>query len=251
MKPKYNEKKSIFYDNLRKKEWKSNTDFSPSSQTRYEIILDLLNKYAINQNLKILDCGCGVGNLLIKLKKNGYNNLFGSDFSKESVKLSKKNLNRNIFKGDLTKISDFEKNTFDIIICSEVLEHIEDDLLAINNLYKLLNKNGLLIITVPFNSKYWSQHDKFAGHIRRYNNTELENKLFKNKFKIIKCFGWGSFIYSFYHKILIKKKPSKIMNDNYLIVKKLISKLLIIIFQLEKKFKSKKKARRLFVVARK
>lgn len=56
-----------------------------------------------------------------------------------------------MFKMDLTNLT-FENNYFDIIICSHVLEHIIDDKLAMQELFRVLKKNGWGLILVPINS---------------------------------------------------------------------------------------------------
>ncbi len=243
-------KNSSYYDRLRKKEWKYTANFGPSTRIRYKIILNLLGKYS-KKNFRILDCGCGSGNLLRLLDKKRYKNLTGSDFSNESVILSKKISGKNIFKADLTKIKDFKNKKFDVVICSEILEHIEKDTLAIKNIRLILNDEGIVIFSVPFNVIYWSQHDDFSGHVRRYNGMELEKKLEKQNFDILESWGWGSLFYPIYHRLLTRNKPTSLMNNKNNIFKKSISKILYFTFSIEKISKSKKRARRLFVVARK
>lgn len=74
---------------------------------------------------------------------------------------------------DITQI-DFKSNFFDIIICNHVLEHIDDDKTAISEMYRVLNKGGKAIITVPINEKI---------------NKTYENKLVKTASERIKHFG--------------------------------------------------------------
>ena len=64
------ETSSVFYDNLRKNEWKSTADYGPTTRARYDIIEKLVKQNS-NQNPTILDVGCGTGNLLLKLKNAG------------------------------------------------------------------------------------------------------------------------------------------------------------------------------------
>lgn len=241
---------SKYYDKLRENEWKNTADFGPSARSRYDIIMNIAKNY-LNSNSLILDVGCGSGNLLLKLKREGYLHLFGSDFSIESIKLTEKKFGKNVFQADLTKIEDYKNNKYDGIICSEVLEHIENDNLAIQNIKLLLNKNGIVIISVPYGMQYWSQHDNFSGHLRRYENRDLENILINNGFTILESFGWGNLIYSIYHQILRKKNPTSVMSQKNQVLKIVISKIIYLIFTIEKFSKSKIRAKRIFVVAKK
>lgn len=244
-------KNNRYYDKLWIKEWGNVADYNFSSKTRFRIIMRLLKEYKIPRHAKILDCGCGTGNLLLKLKNKNYTNLNGSDFSESAISISKnKNFNR-VFKADLTKLNSFNKRKFDVIICSEVLEHIKNDKLAIKNLFLMLNKEGILIISVPYQGIYWSQHDNFSGHIRRYEKNELENKLKEKGFNILESFGWGGLMYPIYHRILTKKSPSSVMGKKNKFIKKILSRILYFIFFIEDLSKVKKRARRIFIVTQK
>lgn len=68
--------------------------------------------------------------------------------------------------------------TFDTVFALNVVEHIEDDTLAIKNCMKLLKKGGKLIILVPAYQALYNQFDKELYHYRRYTKTTL-NQLFK------------------------------------------------------------------------
>lgn len=82
--------------------------------------------------------------------------------------------------GQFTKnnqVLDIEKETlpkkYDQIICSEVLEHLEDDKIALQNMRKMLKKGGEMIITVPIHKNKWDTDDEIVGHKRRYELGQL------------------------------------------------------------------------------
>jgi predicted TPR repeat methyltransferase len=130
-----------------------------------------LQKYLIkalpkDRKTKILDIGCGLGQTLSNLKKNGYINIKGVDISVDAIEQCRK-------KGlDVTLITDIisfcrkSRDKYDFIIMSHVLEHIEkqniiDTLKAIN--LKILTKEGLICIMVPNAQSntncYWAYED--------------------------------------------------------------------------------------------
>src|SRR6185295_819539 len=75
--------------------------------------------------------------------------------------------------------------TFETVFALNVVEHIENDMLAIRNCHKLLKKGGKLIILVPAFQSLYNGFDKELYHYRRYTKHTL-NKLFKeNSFHLV------------------------------------------------------------------
>ena len=68
-------------------------------------------------------------------------------------------------------------NRVKTIICSEVLEHVPDDQLALSELARVLAPGGRLIITAPLHRYYWSRDDDAVGHCRRYSPDEMRRKI--------------------------------------------------------------------------
>lgn len=94
---------------------------------------------------KILDIGCGRGDLLLKLKElRKAQNIFGIDIEKFDTKLDK------FIAGDIDKIElPFSYNYFDVIICADVLEHLVDPWETLNKIYKYVKPDGIVIISIP------------------------------------------------------------------------------------------------------
>ena len=109
------------------------------------------------------------------------------DFDKNKINHAKKYLkNTDFIYGDLMNLKDQKINhKFDAIIMLEVLEHIEDDEMAVQIIHSLLNKRGKLIISVP-NKNIWHIFNpvKYTQHKRHYSMNEITNLLVKNGFTI-------------------------------------------------------------------
>jgi len=123
----------------------------------YKRVYTFLSSNTDLNGKKILDFGCGNGELLQIFVNNGVrsSNLYGVDVSPELIKLSKKKLKLKakvkIYQGE--KIN-FKDNFFDIILMTEVFEHLKDPKKTITELKRILKKGGILLITVPNGSAY-------------------------------------------------------------------------------------------------
>ena len=72
---------------------------------------------------------------------------------------------------DLNRIDDYEKigyEKFDSILSLNVLEHVENDVFALQQLYRMLKDGGTMVLLVPCHKFLFNVLDKKAGHFRRY-----------------------------------------------------------------------------------
>ena len=168
---------------------------------------------------EILEIGSGIGNISKLVIQEGHF-ITLSDYNEEYCESLKKNFSQNknvreIISIDLLHI-DFEnkyaayKKKFDSIFLLNVLEHIEDDVMAIKNCSFLLNEEGHLILLAPAYSWLYSSFDKQLGHFRRYSLSSLKELLRKEKFSILSgsyfnltgMAGWFLFGKILKHKML-------------------------------------------------
>ncbi len=155
------------------------------------LALDGFNK----ENRKVLDVGCGVGTLAFYLaNKNCV--VEGYDVSSRAIKICNqykkvsKIKNISFHRGDVERIEG--KKKYNLVICTEVIEHITDDLKFIRSLNQLLLKSGYLVLSTPslnaplFRLGLLEHFDKEVGHLRRYSSTKLVKLLNRGGFKVIK-----------------------------------------------------------------
>lgn len=116
-------------------------------------LTDNLHKYNF-KNSNILDVGCGNGNLLLAFQELGAKQLYGIDYSD----LSQKKINHTIHytKVDLNTQSPLHKvyknKQFDIIACTETLEHLFDPENVLNYIIQQTKTGGYILITVPLDT---------------------------------------------------------------------------------------------------
>lgn len=145
-----------------------------------------LQKFEQNLKGNILEVGCGIGNFTNTLARFG--RIWAFDINNEHVKQTEKLVDGEIRVGfgDIENGKYFFKDQkFDTIVCLNVLEHIKDDSAALNNLFKLLKKEGRLILLVPSHQFLFGEIDKSIGHFRRYAKSQIVSKLEQTGFKIV------------------------------------------------------------------
>ena len=86
------------------------------------------------------------------------------------------------------------ESEFDVVGAFDVLEHIEDDETALNNVFRALNPGGGLIISVPQHAWLWSAVDEYACHFRRYQTRRLHAMVRSLGFDVIRSTSFVSFL---------------------------------------------------------
>jgi SAM-dependent methyltransferase len=139
-------------------------------------------------NSTVLEIGSGIGNISSFIKNKDSITL--TDIEPVFLTLLKKKFN---IKNYTVRYFDITKdpnktniNKYNTVFGINVLEHIEDDVAALTNLKKLINKSGNLVLLVPAKKKAYNKLDKNLGHFRRYEKNELILKLNKAGYTIIK-----------------------------------------------------------------
>ncbi len=245
------EKDAEFYDQQYKSGHSKLFEWGPGHRSRLRISLGLMKKY--NFSAPYLDVGCGSGQMLKRVKKEfGWKEITGADFSTEALSTVESSGFQTLGI-DLTRSENIERK-FKSLTCLQVLEHIENDTGAINNLFTLLVPGGQALITVPYSKKYWSPMDARAGHQRRYSGKNLSQKLTQAGFEIQKRVIWGAVIYNIYYRLL-RFTPSNFKNFNASgpppVWKRLVSFMLYLFFYLDDLFTFLNQGPRLFIIARK
>lgn len=132
-------------------------------------------------NLNILDAGCGTGRLFGILSP--YGEIYGVEPHQGAGQLCREKGYKKVLNDSVEKI-DFPDNTFDVIVCVDVLEHVKQDQKALKECHRLLKKSGFFLITVPAGQMFFSKNEKQYGHYRRYDKTPFQAKMCCAGFRI-------------------------------------------------------------------
>ena len=144
----------------------------------------LLDNYLPKKKgLKILDAGCGPGAMLPHLAK--YGDVIGVDISEDALKYAKKR--GKVKKGDITNI-DFKDETFDLVVCMDVLYHmwVKDETSALKEFNRVLKKDGILLLREPAYDWMRGNEDKGSLTARRFSQRVLKQKLENSSFQVKK-----------------------------------------------------------------
>lgn len=178
--------------------------------SRRDIIIKLIKCQDLDNNYRVLDIGCSTGILVKEILNLSGANVFGIDNSETAIKQCKKNGLENIHMMSGCNTT-FDDNTFDLVIASDCLEHIEDDRKALKEWKRILKPNGKLIIFVPAWKTLWSSLDKMSHHYRRYSYSDLKMKLMGADFYIHRLSFWNVILFV---PILIYRKIENLNGIN-------------------------------------
>lgn len=129
------------------------------------------------ENIKILNIGCSTGRSSEYLSQFG--NVSSIEYDKFCCEFATEKTGLEIIHGSITELP-FEDNIFDLVCAFDVIEHVENDILAVSEMKRVARKNGLLFVTVPAFMSLWSHHDVINHHYRRYKSKEIKSLFSKN-----------------------------------------------------------------------
>jgi SAM-dependent methyltransferase len=179
--------------------------------SRRELIIWAVGKY-FSSAKNAIDIGCGTGFNLLGIKQSyPALGLHGCDASQHSLQIARSSdAEIEFFESSIYELNSKEK--FDLVMALDVLEHLDEDVLALKNIYNLLADNGGAIITVPQHPFLWSPADEYAHHVRRYTAKELISKATEAGFKVDRK---TSFVTSLFPLMVASRLFDRIMKRPY------------------------------------
>ena len=131
------------------KKHKDPLSFLANSEEAYWSIRRALEQMSSGKrDLKILEVGCGLGYLTYALRSENYD-VLGLDISAEAIDNAKRNFGNYFICEDLFRYVETNSKSFDVILLTEVIEHVEQPIEFIETILKLLNADGKVILTTP------------------------------------------------------------------------------------------------------
>lgn len=147
-------------------------DYRPAMR----LIKRVLNEN-VSKNSSICDIGCGNGELITEISRDGYKT-YGADISEKRVQnLINKGINAVCAKGEKLP---YECNSMDVVCSLECLEHVFNPIEVLNEIKRILRPNGLLFLTVPY-----QLYCESSMHLRQWDERKIYS-LLKDDFYIEK-----------------------------------------------------------------
>jgi SAM-dependent methyltransferase len=133
--------------------------------SRRELVLDLVRGLGTPADAQLLDVGCGTGATATALRAFG--RVQGVDSSPLALECCTRRGLNEIQLGRAEELPQTSES-IDVIVATDILEHLDDDLAALAEFRRVLKPGGHAVITVPAYQALWSEHDEALMHRRRY-----------------------------------------------------------------------------------
>lgn len=211
-----------YYDKLWAEDDRTPEEMAPPGSfgdARIQFIIGCLQRVKSNSVPDILDLGCGSG--WIETFISDYGNITAIDFSPQTIQLAQKKYGDHakflVAQPDAPFLGLPETQKFDIVLSSEVIEHVYDQASFVRQIASFLKPNGYCILTTP-NGAVWEAY-KNDDRYRRWHQpienwltaSECANLFRQAGFRVLSHKGWVSqmYIYNFFSQIFMRPKVQK------------------------------------------
>jgi SAM-dependent methyltransferase len=166
-------------------------DLHPGNRLRYDLVLKFIKQF-VREGSEVHDIGCGSGELLSRIRSARPDlRLSGSDISPTAVNLAR-------MKGLDCFVADFSQGDvdsrliqrFDVVILSEVIEHVQADLELLKTTATVLKRDGLLYLSTQAGRRY-KMDQQVLGHLRHYTKSQLKLLFHNSGFKPLQISASG------------------------------------------------------------
>lgn len=165
--------------------------YNPGARHRRRLVLDALSKVHF---ASLLDVGCGSGELLSTIARRhpAVATLAGVDLAPSQVAKNKARFPTMDFHALNVQVAALDQ-TFDCVVCSEVIEHLDDQGAAMDHLAAMVAKGGTLVVTCPTGEMYATE--RHFGHVRHPTVADLAGHAARSGLLVASVANWGWPIY--------------------------------------------------------
>jgi SAM-dependent methyltransferase len=174
---------------------------------------DILPKATSSSKMAILNAGVATGATTTMLEQ--YGEVTSLEYDEDCCQFLEEHLNMKVTNASLTALP-FADNSFDAVCAFDVIEHIKEHDLAVQEIKRVLRPNGRLFLTVPAFNFLWGEHDEINHHERRYTRKMLVDVVADTGIKIERrsYFNFFLFFPIFFVRMLLKLRPKKAAGEH-------------------------------------
>jgi SAM-dependent methyltransferase len=212
-----------FYNAGWARRWGDCYRHGPSLRHRQRLVANVIRPLGVRS---ILDVGCGNGVTLQQLLRAvPIPEVYGADHSTEAVAQAARAMPGASFR-TLDIAREHLGRTFDLVLCCDVLEHIEDDLEALRNMRAMAGR-CLVLTTLQGTMR---PCERAVGHVRNYTRAGLEARLGEAGFAPERTIEWGFPFFSPIHRTLLEWAGPAISEGHFGLPRRALARLLYTLF---------------------
>jgi trans-aconitate methyltransferase len=222
---------TVDYESIWQGVWGDMQKYGPVHRHHRRLFVEMFREIPTDEIATIADMGCGEGsNLAFLGTRFPQAKLYGFDISRTAIEAASKYVDAQF--GILDFQKDIAPEQFDVVVSSDVVEHLPNDAAAIKNMRRMARRY-VLIATVQGRMR---KNEASIGHLRNYAPGELQEKMQAAGLRIIKVIQWGFPFYSPIFRDLLALFPAsaEFSYGKYGPIQKLTSSMLYALFSLNR-----------------
>jgi SAM-dependent methyltransferase len=150
------------------------------------IVFDCLRKSrALQRQALLVDCGAGTGRFVREAR--AVCEAIAVDDHEESLAIARRQLGEAAVRRGSCVALPFTDDAADIVTALDVIEHVEADADAVQEMTRILKPGGVMVVTVPAFQALWSNWDVVLHHFRRYRRSRLRALLSSAGMEVQRC----------------------------------------------------------------
>lgn len=174
---------------------------------RLKILESKVKQFTNSGKLKILNVGVATGATSEMLMK--YGEVTSIEYDQDCCDFLNNEVQIPVMQGSILELP-FADNDFDLVCAFDVIEHVEEDQLGVDEMKRVCKSDGHVFVTVPAFMSLWSDHDVINHHFRRYIHPQLEG-IFSDNGKIIYSSYFNTLLFL---PILLARKVSNLFSSD-------------------------------------